>query len=188
MPYSQLFEKGYIAVRDDAYIDYVKSRMIQLELDKGDAVFFNPATFHQPGVNVTDEERVANLLQVSSAFGRSMESCDRTGMAKAVWPVMKRWHSELGSGDSTKHQTELDALIAATCSDYGYPKIFDLSVVSRCNGLLWKNSDYSPAHRRLKWISSRKPCKMVPRIKKYSLRLTSTARGTSSSPLPKMSP
>ncbi|RYZ81319.1 MAG: hypothetical protein EOP04_24220, partial [Proteobacteria bacterium] len=32
------------------------------------------------GENVTDNERVANLLQVSSAFGRSMESCDRLGM------------------------------------------------------------------------------------------------------------
>lgn len=130
MPYSQRFEKGYIAVRDPRYIDYVKPRMVQLELEKGDAVFFNPATFHQPGVNVTDQERVANLLQVSSAFGRSMESCDRTGMAKSVWPVMKRWHKELSAGSGTRQQSELDALIAATCSDYGYPKVFDLQVVS----------------------------------------------------------
>lgn len=134
MPYSQLFEKGYIAVRDPRYIEFVKPRMVQLELQKGDAVFFNPATFHQPGENVTDNERVANLLQVSSAFGRSMESCDRLGMTKSVWPVFKRWHEELknetGSSGSEKgrHQLQLDALIAATCSDYGYPKIFDAVV------------------------------------------------------------
>jgi ectoine hydroxylase-related dioxygenase (phytanoyl-CoA dioxygenase family) len=135
MPYSQQFEKGYIAVRDARYIDYVKPKMVQLELKKGDAVFFNPATFHQPGINITDDERVANLLQVSSAFGRSMESCDRTGMVKSVWPVMKRWHHEITAGSSNKHQGELDALIAATCSDYGYPKIFDLQVVSQDLGV-----------------------------------------------------
>lgn len=129
-PYSQLFDKGYTAVRDQAYIDYVKPRMVQLELNKGDAVFFNPATFHQPGINVTDGERTANLLQVSSAFGRSMESCDRLSMTKAVWPVIKRWQTEIDAGTSDKTQRELDALIAATCSDYGYPKIIDLAVVS----------------------------------------------------------
>jgi ectoine hydroxylase-related dioxygenase (phytanoyl-CoA dioxygenase family) len=130
MPYSQLFDKGYTAVRDQAYIDYVKPRMVQLELKKGDAVFFNPATFHQPGVNVTDDERTANLLQVSSAFGRSMESCDRLAMTKAVWPVIKRWNKEIASGGKGRTQAQLDALIAATSSDYGYPKIIDLVVVS----------------------------------------------------------
>jgi ectoine hydroxylase-related dioxygenase (phytanoyl-CoA dioxygenase family) len=130
MPYSQLFDKGYTAVRDPKYIEYVKTKMVQLELKKGDAVFFNPATFHQPGVNVTEGERVANLLQVSSAFGRSMESCDRLAMTKAVWPVIKRWHKEISSGTGSRQQSQLDALIAATASDYGYPKIIDLVVVS----------------------------------------------------------
>jgi len=130
MPYSQLFEQGYVAVRDPAYIEYVKPRMVQLELGKGDAVFFNPAIFHQPGVNETNEERVANLLQVSSAFGRSMESHDRLAMTRSVWPVMKQWHNEIQAGKGDKVQPQLDALIAATCSDYGYPKIFDLKVVS----------------------------------------------------------
>lgn len=131
MPYSQLFEQGYLAVRDPAYIDYVKPKMVQLELKKGDAVFFNPATFHQPGVNVTDGERVANLLQVSSAFGRSMESQDRLGMTRAVWPIMKSWHEEVRAGKSEKCQDQLDALIAATCSDYGYPRVIDIAEVSR---------------------------------------------------------
>lgn len=131
MPYSQLFDKGYTAVRDPKYIEYVKTKMVQLELKKGDAVFFNPATFHQPGVNVTEGERVANLLQVSSAFGRSMESCDRLAMTKSVWPVIKRWQKEISSGTGGREQSQLDALIAATCSDYGYPKIIDLVVVSR---------------------------------------------------------
>ena len=125
-PYSQLFEKGYTAIKDSRYIECVSPQMVQLELKKGDAVFFNPATFHQPGVNVTEDERVANLLQVSSAFGRSMESCDRLGMTKAVWPVIKRWNKEIAAGKSNKTTAQLDALIAATCSDYGYPKIIDM--------------------------------------------------------------
>jgi ectoine hydroxylase-related dioxygenase (phytanoyl-CoA dioxygenase family) len=105
--------------------------MVQTALSKGDAVFFNPATFHQPGVNETDKERVANLLQVSSAFGRSMESCDRLGMTLAVWPVMKSWYEGIKSGKGNRQQGELDALIAATCSDYGYPKIMMRQKVSK---------------------------------------------------------
>lgn len=134
MPFSQLFDKGYTAVREQRYIDYFKENMVQLELRKGDAVFFNPATFHQPGVNVTDDERTANLLQVSSPFGRSMESCDRLAMTKAVWPIIKKWHKEIQSGSSAKSQHELDALIAATSTDYGYPKIIDLVPVSSRHG------------------------------------------------------
>lgn len=128
MPYSQTFDKGYIAVRDQRYIDYVKPRMAQVELQKGDAVFFNPATFHQPGVNTTDNERIANLLQVSSPFGRSMESTDRLAMARAIWPVVKKWQQEISAGKSQKTASQLDAVIAAACSDYGYPKIFDMIV------------------------------------------------------------
>lgn len=145
MPFSQTFDKGYTGVRDPRYIDYVKSRMVQLELKKGDAVFFNPATFHQPGVNETDQERVANLLQVSSPFGRSMESCDRLAMSKAVWPIMKGWHREIASGKGDKTQGQLDALVAATCSDYGYPKVFDAHVsyedLSESEPILMSNSN-----------------------------------------------
>lgn len=39
---------------------------MQLELCKGDAVFFNPAVFHAAGRNTsTGIQRMANLLQVS---------------------------------------------------------------------------------------------------------------------------
>lgn len=131
MPYSQTFEKGYIAVREKEYIDYVAPRMSQLELKKGDAVLFNPATFHQPGVNTTHEERVANLLQVNSAFGRSMESCDRLSMTKALWPTLRQWHTAIQAGQSDKSQAEFDALIASVCSDYPYPKFMDMHLVSR---------------------------------------------------------
>ena len=48
---------------------------MQLPLAKGDAAFFNPALFHGAGTNRSaDVRRMANLLQVSSAFGRAMET------------------------------------------------------------------------------------------------------------------
>ena len=59
---------------------------VQLPLAKGDAVFFNPALFHAAGTNRTaDVRRMANLLQVSSAFGRAMETVDRARVAAAVY-------------------------------------------------------------------------------------------------------
>ena len=54
----------------------------------GDAVFFNPALFHAAGTNrSTNIRRIANLLQVSSAYGRAMESVDRLKMSLALYPV-----------------------------------------------------------------------------------------------------
>ena len=53
---------------------------------KGDAAFFNPALFHGAGTNrTTDVRRMANLLQVSSAFGRAMETVDRAA-CRALYP------------------------------------------------------------------------------------------------------
>ena len=61
-----------------------------LPLAKGDAAFFNPALFHAAGHNrTTDVRRIANLLQISSAYGRAMESVDRARMMKALYPVLR---------------------------------------------------------------------------------------------------
>jgi len=193
-PFTQQYQKGYAAFNLPQYVEYLEPRMSQMELRKGDAVFFNPATFHQPGENTLDEPRIANLLQVSAGWGRPMEANDRMKMTKSVWPEIKRWaegakHAE-GKGDgangsgganghtsnghesnshesnghgsnglanghgangdasygtatngtkvnghaksdiSSKHSLQLEALIAATCDDYGYPKRMDNPLVS----------------------------------------------------------
>ena len=61
------------------FMEYFDKHRIQLPLEKGDVVFFNPALFHAAGSNrPSDMKRIANLLQVSSAYGRAMESVDRT--------------------------------------------------------------------------------------------------------------
>ena len=78
LPYSHQYAPGYLAWRRPEFRDFFLQRYVQLPLAKGDAAFFNPALFHGAGSNVsTDVQRMANLLQVSSAFGRAMETVDR---------------------------------------------------------------------------------------------------------------
>jgi len=90
LPYSQTYLPGYLATGLPAFKDYFDKHHVQLPLAKGDAVFFNPAVFHAAGTNRSaDVRRMANLLQVSSAFGRAMESVDRTRMSAALYPVLR---------------------------------------------------------------------------------------------------
>jgi predicted dehydrogenase len=84
-----------------------------LPLGKGDAVFFNAALFHGAGNNVSaDIQRMANMLQVSSAFGRAMETVDRSKTAKAVYPVLCA-RKDAGAGWAT-------LVNALTCAAEGY--------------------------------------------------------------------
>ena len=93
LPHSHRYPQGYLAWRRPEFRAYFAEHRVQLPLAKGDAAFFNPALFHGAGSNVSaDVQRVANLLQVSSAFGRAMETVDRVRTAKAVHPALAaRW-------------------------------------------------------------------------------------------------
>ena len=114
LPYSHLYEPGYLAWRLPAFRAYFDERCVQLPLVKGDAVFFNPAVFHAAGANRTqDVKRMANLLQVSSAMGRAMESVDRETMSNSVYPVLRKRKAE-GASESWLHD------VIAACSE-GYP-------------------------------------------------------------------
>ena len=87
LPYSHQYAPGYLAWRLPEFRAYFGEHYVQLPLAKGDAVFFNPALFHGAGTNVSaDIQRVANLLQVSSAFGRAMETVDRDRVAPRGLP------------------------------------------------------------------------------------------------------
>ena len=89
LPHSQKYPLGYLAWRRPEFIDYFEQHNVQLPLASGDVVFFNPALFHAAGSNhTTDVHRMANLLQVSSAMGRSMESVDRGRMVSRLYPVL----------------------------------------------------------------------------------------------------
>jgi ectoine hydroxylase-related dioxygenase (phytanoyl-CoA dioxygenase family) len=90
LPFSHQYVAGYLAWRLPEFREYFAAHHVQLPLRKGDAAFFNPAVFHGAGSNVsTDIQRVANLLQVSSGFGRAMEHVDRTKIARRVYPALR---------------------------------------------------------------------------------------------------
>ncbi|MBW4709076.1 phytanoyl-CoA dioxygenase family protein [Roseobacter sp. YSTF-M11] len=121
LPFSQSYVSGYAAWRRDDFQEVFEARCIQLPLQKGDAVFFNPALFHAAGANTSsDIHRMANLLQVSSAFGRAMETVDRRKMCKMLYP-----HAAQALGTGTLSRAELSAAIAATAEGYSFPTNLD---------------------------------------------------------------
>ena len=121
LPYSQLYAPGYLAWRRPEFLAYFEERQVQLPLEKGDAAFFNPALFHAAGHNrSTDVKRMANLLQVSSAFGRAMESVDRERMCRALFPALLELRRN-GLGDQALH-----AAVAACAEGYAFPTNLDL--------------------------------------------------------------
>ncbi|MDQ2755601.1 MAG: phytanoyl-CoA dioxygenase family protein [Actinomycetota bacterium] len=120
LPHSQKYSHGYLAYWLPEFQDYFLAHHVQLPLSKGDAVFFNPALLHAAGSNHTpDVRRMANLLQVSSAFGRAMETVDRQLVVEAVYPVLL---ARTGAGLSAEQVT---ALVAATAEGYAFPTNLD---------------------------------------------------------------
>src|SRR6056297_33043 len=121
LPFSQLYRPGYMAYRRDDFRAYFEERHVQLPLEKGDALFFNPALFHAAGENRSaDIARMANLLQVSSAFGRAMESVDREGMCRRLYPAVQALLDE-----RQLSAAEADAAIAAAAEGYSFPTNLD---------------------------------------------------------------
>ena len=89
LPHSQKYLPGYLAFSLPDFQEYFADHHVQLPLAKGDAVFFNPALMHGAGTNTTaDVRRMANLLQISSAFGRCLEAVDTLRTSKAVYPTL----------------------------------------------------------------------------------------------------
>lgn len=121
LPFSQMYRPGYVAWRRDDFRTYFEEHCVQLPLKKGDAFFFNPALFHAAGANITsDINRLANLLQISSAFGIPMEAVDRVGMCGKIY---KKTADAWAAGSLTEQQ--LDALIASTADGYSFPTNLD---------------------------------------------------------------
>ncbi|MEO3433129.1 phytanoyl-CoA dioxygenase family protein [Inquilinus sp. CAU 1745] len=121
LPYSQTYLPGYLAWRKPEFRNYFDRCRVQLPLEKGDAVFFNPAVFHGAGTNRSkDIRRMANLLQVSSPYGRAMESVGRAGMGAALFPALK---AMLADGRLTSNQAA--NAIAACAEGYSFPTNLD---------------------------------------------------------------
>ena len=120
IPNSQKYGPGYIASHLPEFQEYSNERAVQVPLGRGDAIFFNPALFHGAGENVSDDvRRLGNLLQISSAFGRAMESIDRARMIRAIYPSLVKWKA---SGAS---EADLQNAIAASAEGYAFPSDLD---------------------------------------------------------------
>ena len=91
-------------------------------MKKGDAMFLNPALFHAAGNNSESKDRIANLLQVSSAFGKPLESVDRVKLAKLIYPILlkKKKNKQLGP-------IWTQTLSALTMDGYPFPTNLDLN-------------------------------------------------------------
>jgi ectoine hydroxylase-related dioxygenase (phytanoyl-CoA dioxygenase family) len=113
LPHSQKYPAGYVAYHRPEFTAYFDEHHVQLPLTKGDAAFFNPALFHGAGHNRSaDIRRMANLLQVSSAFGRAMETVDRTAMVEALYPVLR-------------DLPDVANVVAASAEGYAFPTNLD---------------------------------------------------------------
>ncbi|MGE0214829.1 phytanoyl-CoA dioxygenase family protein [Mycolicibacterium sp.] len=120
LPHSQRFPGGYVAFNRPEFIEYFTAHHVQLPLRKGDAVFFNPALYHGAGSNVSaDIRRIANLLQISSPFGRAMEALDRSAMVRAVYPVLRAMRS------AGRPDRDLENAVVATAEGYAFPTNLD---------------------------------------------------------------
>lgn len=121
LPFSQRYAPGYLAWRRQDFRDYFEAHQQQLPLEKGDVIFFNPALFHAAGENRTAHvQRMANLLQVSSAYGRAMESLDRAAMCEALYPVLLEKVAR-----AALTAAEVDAVIASCAEGYPFPTNLD---------------------------------------------------------------
>lgn len=156
LPFSQRYAPGYLAWRRQDFRDYFEAHQRQLPLEKGDVIFFNPALFHAAGENrTTDVQRMANLLQVSSAYGRAMESLDRVAMCEALYPVLLE---RMAHDDLTL--AEIDAVIASCAEGYPFPTNLDSdppsgglapesqqALMSRALREAWRDEDFVAAIR-----------------------------------------
>ncbi|EKV09429.1 Phytanoyl-CoA dioxygenase family protein [Penicillium digitatum PHI26] len=117
--FSQTYKPEYWAFFQDKYVVF--------PLNFGNGLFFNPALFHAAGANQIDTRerglrRVANLLQINSAFGKPMETVDSVPLVKATWDLLvARFRAvggvlagqELGPGMHSLQQREIRALVQA---------------------------------------------------------------------------
>jgi ectoine hydroxylase-related dioxygenase (phytanoyl-CoA dioxygenase family) len=122
LPYSHRYVPGYLAITRKEFRDYFEEHHVQVELKKGDAIFFNPATFHAAGTNTSkDIVRFANLMQIGSGYARSIEVVDRIRMSKLLFPKLKAMIAQL-----VFSERDIDHIIAACAEGYSFPVNLDV--------------------------------------------------------------
>jgi ectoine hydroxylase-related dioxygenase (phytanoyl-CoA dioxygenase family) len=120
LPHSQKYAGGYEFSAQPEVAALFEQRFVQIPMRAGDSIFFNPAMIHAAGTNfTTDVRRMANLLQISSAFGRAMESVDRRAMCLSIYPALRqRQHDGWAA-----HR--LEQVLACCAEGYAFPTNLD---------------------------------------------------------------
>ncbi|OAL43170.1 phytanoyl-CoA dioxygenase-like protein [Pyrenochaeta sp. DS3sAY3a] len=123
LPFSQMFEEGYMAYRIPEFQNYFLEKYVSVPLEKGDGLFFNPALFHAAGQNDSaDVMRSANLLQISSAFGKPMETIDTYPLIDLTWNSLVEKHKREGLS------AEVKAFVGNVAEGYPFPTNLDRRV------------------------------------------------------------
>ncbi|OKL62447.1 hypothetical protein UA08_02572 [Talaromyces atroroseus] len=130
LPFSQQFAEGYLAWTLAEFRDYFASHYVAIPLERGDALFFNPALFHAAGANRTvGLERMANLLQISSAFGKCMEAVDSVVVVESCWEVLVEMYYRATREEEKEEEQgpslEVSCLIRAIADGYPFPTNLD---------------------------------------------------------------
>ena len=120
LPHSQKYPGGYLIAGREDFAEFTTEQCVQVPFAKGDAIFFNPALIHGAGTNHTpDVRRMVNLLQVSSAFGRAMESIDRERIVLALYPEM------LARTDKGAEDPAVELALRSAAEGYPFPTNLD---------------------------------------------------------------
>jgi len=117
LPYSQQYDLGFQLYRQEDFKNYFEEHAVQLPLTKGDAVFFNPALMHGAGANKSNDiQRLANLLQISSPFGKAMEMINHDRIQLACYESLKT---------SSLAEDSFDTLLTIISDCYPFPTNLD---------------------------------------------------------------
>lgn len=112
-----------MAYRIPEFQEYFLEKYVAVPLEKGDGLFFNPALFHAAGENKSaDIQRSANLLQISSAFGKPMEMIDTLPLIERCWEGLERMYEREGWSEEVK------AFVGNVADGYPFPTNLDRRV------------------------------------------------------------
>lgn len=155
LPFSQKFEEGYMAYRLKEFQDYFLESHVSVSLEKGDGLFFNPALFHAAGSNTSvDVQRSANLLQISSAFGKPMEMIDSLPLVEKTWNLLVQLYKREGLSDEVK------TFVSNVAEGYPFPTNLDNRVPETAGMAPRSEQDLLLSGLREGWQQSKVLCEL----------------------------
>ena len=118
---SQRYTAGFAISERARFSEIFEERCVQIPMSKGDALLFNPAVLHAAGDNRTpDRPRMANLMQLCSAFTRALEHRDTDAMCRVVYPHLRAAVDADTIGHGARRR-----VVAACAEGYAFPTSLD---------------------------------------------------------------